>query len=148
MSIQALILCEKPWYNEPGRELDSDERSAIRYNLYVQYWTIRFAILPWARGLATKGSEPAASKITAQKYELGPSANLTDIMTSSVKYKENAREMPPYWRDIVELYLKKYAAGLLERASEAMKQVPSDYSGLASAITAARELFRARGYVG
>lgn len=51
ISLQAMILCEEPWYNEPGRELkhrrkDGLDPSAI-YNQKIRMYTIRYAILTW-----------------------------------------------------------------------------------------------------
>jgi ubiquitin-protein ligase len=51
ISIQAMILCEEPWYNEPGRE-SSYTRLASggpsdRYNRKTREHTVRYAILGW-----------------------------------------------------------------------------------------------------
>jgi ubiquitin-protein ligase len=50
ISIQAMILCEEPWYNEPGREAgytrSTTGPSAI-YNRKIREYTVRAAILAW-----------------------------------------------------------------------------------------------------
>ncbi|KAL6150952.1 hypothetical protein ACJQWK_10911 [Exserohilum turcicum] len=51
ISIQAMILCEEPWYNEPGREVGYHQSTAgspsERYNQKLQGDTIRYALLEW-----------------------------------------------------------------------------------------------------
>jgi ubiquitin-protein ligase len=50
ISIQAMILCEEPWYNEPGREAgysDSENGPSARYNKTIREHTVRYAILNW-----------------------------------------------------------------------------------------------------
>lgn len=50
ISIQGLILCEEPWYNEPGREASyrkGTDGPSKSYNQVLQQDTIRTAILGW-----------------------------------------------------------------------------------------------------
>jgi ubiquitin-protein ligase len=50
ISIQAMILCEEPWYNEPGREAgytSSPKGPSAMYNRKIREHTIRTAILAW-----------------------------------------------------------------------------------------------------
>jgi hypothetical protein len=51
VSIQAMILCEKPWYNEPahGSSYDSESGNdhSAAYNQYIRQHTIHTAILGW-----------------------------------------------------------------------------------------------------
>ncbi|KAI8624708.1 UBC-like protein [Xylariaceae sp. FL1651] len=51
VSIQAMILCEQPWYNEPGRENAANKALSTRYNHDVRSWTLQHAILPWAAAI-------------------------------------------------------------------------------------------------
>ncbi|KAH7311467.1 ubiquitin-conjugating enzyme/RWD-like protein [Stachybotrys elegans] len=46
VSIQAMILCEQPYYNEPTRKGVSKRRSD-EYNEAVRNWTAQFAIAGW-----------------------------------------------------------------------------------------------------
>ncbi|KAI4950987.1 hypothetical protein J4E86_007496 [Alternaria arbusti] len=50
ISIQAMILCEEPWYNEPGREAGytrSPNGPSSMYNRKIRDHTVRTAILAW-----------------------------------------------------------------------------------------------------
>jgi hypothetical protein len=50
ISIQAMILCEEPWYNEPGRSYgtrDLSEGPSAVYNAKTRRNTIRTAMLEW-----------------------------------------------------------------------------------------------------
>lgn len=50
ISIQAMILCEEPWYNEPGREAGytrSPNSPSAKYNKKIREHTVRTAILAW-----------------------------------------------------------------------------------------------------
>jgi ubiquitin-protein ligase len=51
ISLQALILCEEPWYNEPGRENarrpGQENLSSTAYNHHVRKLTVRHAMLGW-----------------------------------------------------------------------------------------------------
>jgi hypothetical protein len=51
LSIQAMILCEEPWYNEPGREAGyqgkSGDSPSARYNHSIREHTVRTAMLEW-----------------------------------------------------------------------------------------------------
>lgn len=51
ISLQAMILCEEPWYNEPGREAayhrGSGHNPAEAYNQVVREHTVRYAMLNW-----------------------------------------------------------------------------------------------------
>jgi ubiquitin-protein ligase len=50
ISIQAMILCEEPWYNEPGREAGYSKAAggpSEMYNRKIREHTTRFAILEW-----------------------------------------------------------------------------------------------------
>ncbi|CAO2657333.1 Nn.00g034590.m01.CDS01 [Neocucurbitaria sp. VM-36] len=51
ISLQAMIFCEEPWYNEPGREIayhrSSEHDPATRYNQKIREHTVRHAMLTW-----------------------------------------------------------------------------------------------------
>ncbi|KAH9884260.1 hypothetical protein F4778DRAFT_763588, partial [Xylariomycetidae sp. FL2044] len=53
VSIQSMILCEKPWYNEPGREGMENKLQSTSYNNEVRSWTLQHAILPWINTIGT-----------------------------------------------------------------------------------------------
>ena len=139
MSVQGLIFCEKPYYNEPGREMHSNEGDSQQYNCLVRTRTIRLAILPCVRAIAQdEGScvidEPPRSK---ELQYLCPDAS----------YHSNARKIAPYWRDIVRLYLHTYAGDLLKNSAEAVKTMPQDFACLGETINVARRVFKTHGYI-
>ncbi|KAK5652167.1 hypothetical protein OQA88_10809 [Cercophora sp. LCS_1] len=47
VSIQGMILCSQPWYNEPGREAHLDEAGSKQYNRTIFGHTIATAMIGW-----------------------------------------------------------------------------------------------------
>ena len=53
VSIQAMVFCDEPWYNEPGHEIPGVARtrggasSAQKYNSFVRSRVVQYCILPW-----------------------------------------------------------------------------------------------------
>jgi len=52
VSLQAMILCEEPWYNEPGREVsygrtEGYDPASQAYNRRIREQTVRHALLTW-----------------------------------------------------------------------------------------------------
>lgn len=51
ISLQAMIFCEEPWYNEPGREIAYNggpgKGPAAAYNRTIREYTVRHAMLTW-----------------------------------------------------------------------------------------------------
>ncbi|KAF1942141.1 hypothetical protein EJ02DRAFT_403007 [Clathrospora elynae] len=49
ISLQAMILCEEPWYNEPGREAGYHQGTgpSVAYNQTIREHTVRYAMLGW-----------------------------------------------------------------------------------------------------
>ncbi|KAK1063515.1 hypothetical protein LTR74_009399 [Friedmanniomyces endolithicus] len=45
VSIQAMIFCDEPWYNEPGRS--ANRSASMRHNQELQGYTVRHAMLDW-----------------------------------------------------------------------------------------------------
>ncbi|KAI1849902.1 hypothetical protein JX265_013489 [Neoarthrinium moseri] len=58
VSIQSMILCENPWYNEPGREMNESKGQSTKYNNEVRSWTIQYAIYPWASAISATTAHP------------------------------------------------------------------------------------------
>ncbi|ORY70944.1 ubiquitin-conjugating enzyme/RWD-like protein [Pseudomassariella vexata] len=58
VSTQSMILCEQPWYNEPGRERVPGQEQSDEYNLEVRYWTLQHAILPWVNAFNASNPDP------------------------------------------------------------------------------------------
>ncbi|KAI9775454.1 MAG: glycylpeptide N-tetradecanoyltransferase [Peltula sp. TS41687] len=51
LSIQAMIFCDDPWCNEPGREGQSGSSMSQNYNKTIQALTARYAILHWLQAI-------------------------------------------------------------------------------------------------
>jgi ubiquitin-protein ligase len=51
VSVQSMIFCDEPWYNEPGREWLPNDPSSRSYNLVIRRLTLSYALLPWAATL-------------------------------------------------------------------------------------------------
>ncbi|KAK7994809.1 ubiquitin-conjugating enzyme protein 17 [Apiospora arundinis] len=67
VSIQSMIFCAEPWYNEPGRDSRKDERSA-KYNETVRRMTVNDAIDPWVQNKTTNANYDGLWKEVADKY--------------------------------------------------------------------------------
>ncbi|OTA98328.1 hypothetical protein M426DRAFT_326071, partial [Hypoxylon sp. CI-4A] len=51
-----MILCERPYYNEPGRERYKSDLMSTTYNDEVRTWTFDYALLPWVNAIGAKGT--------------------------------------------------------------------------------------------
>ncbi len=51
VSIQGMVFCEEPWYNEPGRESRRNNSASEKENANLQGATIEHAILYWLNKL-------------------------------------------------------------------------------------------------
>ncbi|PWW76106.1 hypothetical protein C7212DRAFT_295822 [Tuber magnatum] len=49
VSIQSMILCATPWYNEPGRREGTRKKDAEEFNGRVRVNSVKWAILDWLR---------------------------------------------------------------------------------------------------
>ncbi|KAI0123981.1 hypothetical protein BJ170DRAFT_686356 [Xylariales sp. AK1849] len=58
VSIQSMIFCETPWYNEPGRELHEDQSKSIQYSNDVRSWCIQHAVFPWVEAINAMEEHP------------------------------------------------------------------------------------------
>lgn len=48
VSLQSMIFCENPWYNEPGRETGGfGHQASQKYNQQIQLLTVKHALLDW-----------------------------------------------------------------------------------------------------
>ncbi|KAK8117002.1 uncharacterized protein PG998_005283 [Apiospora kogelbergensis] len=63
VSIQSMIFCANPWYNEPGREKDNARSKS--YNEMVRQMTLEDAICPWIKTMATPNSATKEKETTA-----------------------------------------------------------------------------------
>ncbi len=126
-----MILCEKPWYNEPGRERRPDEPASTRYNNEVRAWTLRYAILPWARSVsAREGGGVLARGVSPVTRRASQPGDAT-----------------PFWRETAQLYLRAHAADILNGAEEALRLTKVDRTGLRQAMWEIRDVFAHQGYL-
>lgn len=49
VSIQSMILCDNPWYNEPGRREGTQKKQSEDFNTRVRLNNVRFAMLDWIK---------------------------------------------------------------------------------------------------
>lgn len=56
VSIQSMVFCDEPWYNEPGRESRRAEDQSKRYNLEIQSLTVPYAMTDWLKMTLDKSS--------------------------------------------------------------------------------------------
>ncbi|KAG7005154.1 polyamine transporter tpo5 [Physcia stellaris] len=49
ISIQAMILCDYPWTNEPGHDREAHSSKSRQLNLKLQACTLHYAVLDWLR---------------------------------------------------------------------------------------------------
>ena len=66
LSIQAMIFCEEPWCNEPGRENSAGSQQSKDYNRTVQGWTVQHAMAEWLKQV---GDEGIWSDIVVQHFQ-------------------------------------------------------------------------------
>jgi hypothetical protein len=74
-SIQAMVLCDQPWYNEPGYQLSPDPLRSESYNQEIRHYTAHHAMLRWlkaeksniqgATGIRSTDKQQAAANIAA-----------------------------------------------------------------------------------
>ncbi|KAI1076671.1 hypothetical protein F5B20DRAFT_315608 [Whalleya microplaca] len=105
ISIQSMILCEQPWYNEPGRENCENKTQSVRYNNEVRSWTLQYALLPWIH--ATRAPTRANGSAT------GPVAN------AGINVEALGVNMAPVWCETANLYLRANAKEIAESAMQA-----------------------------
>lgn len=85
VSIQSMILCEQPWYNEPGREQIENKAQSTKYNNDIRAWTMKYALLPWINAVGAKATvqnDDASAKVTSVWQE-----------TAQIYLRANAKEI-------------------------------------------------------
>ncbi|KAI5919982.1 hypothetical protein F4810DRAFT_459498 [Camillea tinctor] len=118
VSIQSMILCQEPWYNEPGREMTKSNSMSTRYSNQVRSHTIDIAIRPWINVLHAHNTEPATAPITHSSK---------------------------IWEETVRLYLKANAKEIYKAYGDAAGQ--SQNNNLQSSWSDLKESLRNQGYL-
>ena len=123
VSVQSMIFCDKPWYNEPGRETRPNEAASRAYSGEIQGYTIRLALLGWLQPQSATASTSAKVPVPE------PLPPFESIWTNVVHkhFEANSRD------------IDKTVAGWVASASAA-----SPLRSLSSQLTAA---FKQGGYV-
>ncbi|KAI1138433.1 hypothetical protein F5Y05DRAFT_404186 [Hypoxylon sp. FL0543] len=95
VSIQSMILCEQPWYNEPGREDHENQSQSAKYSNDVRALTMVYALLPWIK--------------TTRAQDTAPAAPTVEAVTS-------------FWQETVQLYLRANAMDILQSLQQAVQK--------------------------
>lgn len=66
VSIQAMVFCDEPWYNEPGR--NSNPTASRAHNRELQGHTVRHAMLGWLRPPAGSGGDPVWGEVVREHF--------------------------------------------------------------------------------
>lgn len=100
VSIQAMIFCEEPWCNEPGREGDAGSSRSRRYNRNLHRDVIRYGMLEWIDGKTTQTSPRVKYAFTEHALsEMDLATGTPDTMP-----RMPAREKPKQSAHGVELF--------------------------------------------
>ncbi|OTB18593.1 hypothetical protein K445DRAFT_19195 [Daldinia sp. EC12] len=110
VSIQSMIFCEEPWYNEPGRECNKDKEQSEHYNSQVRILTMQYAQLPWIKTLG--------ANVEDQNKAAGPS-------TKSL------------WQETAELYLRANKKEILDLIKQALEGNKSPLKDAANSVSKA-----------
>ncbi|KAI0095880.1 hypothetical protein F4814DRAFT_175041 [Daldinia grandis] len=117
VSIQAMIFCEEPWYNEPGRESYKEKGESDNYNNQVRGMTIQHAQLPWIKAVGAKDA--------TQDVASGPS-------------------MVSLWQETARLYLRANTKEILDLAKKVSKANVFNLENTARTLKVA---LKASGYI-
>ncbi|KAJ4413118.1 hypothetical protein N0V91_000092 [Didymella pomorum] len=92
VSLQAMVFCEQPWYNEPGRERSygkgTADAVAERYNCGLRELTVRLGLLDWLEN---------TPQIWRDVLEQHFKANADKILRTVIKW--NQKKQPALPRD-------------------------------------------------
>lgn len=92
ISIQAMILCAEPWYNEPGREARPNLAASVDYNRYIQTLTIPHALTSWLRH--GKVHDPVWKEVIEKHFRFNGRAILRSVRAWSEEAEEHMKKLP------------------------------------------------------
>ncbi|KAI1463445.1 uncharacterized protein F4812DRAFT_248424 [Daldinia caldariorum] len=115
VSIQSMIFCEEPWYNEPGRERLKNKAQSDTYNKQVRTMTMQYAQLPWIKSLSEKEDDETKTPSPTTK---------------------------PIWKETIDLYLRANKNEMLDLLAKALE---GNESRLKATANTASEAFKASG---
>ncbi|TID23429.1 putative ubiquitin conjugating enzyme family protein [Venturia nashicola] len=93
ISIQAMILCAEPWYNEPGREARPNPKASADFNRYIQTLTISHALTSWLRH--GKVNDPVWKEVIEKHFRFNGQAILKSVRTWSKEAEEHMEKQQP-----------------------------------------------------
>lgn len=101
VSLQAMIFCEEPWYNEPGMEARSkmDDSPSVAYNYRVRKLTVRLAMLDWLEEIS-----PTWADVVEQHFR----SNADAILHTVIDWGTQPKPTIPAARRMVAFYEKGF----------------------------------------
>ena len=124
-----MIFCERPWYNEPGREMMESKSRSDRYNEDVRTLTLRYAILPWIERGDPKGkgkdhvfAEEPPPSLWKDIIRLHLQASAKDILNSSKLAASKSKNPLPRSPSVLELLIYRVCSSM--DVTGAFKQPP------------------------
>ena len=112
VSIQSMVFCDKPWYNEPGRERQPNESASDSYNRGIHEWTVQHAMLKWLNSTSSCSSLRAGGR--AIPDVVVPLAKNARPMSAGA-ISSAARSADEYiWGDVVREHFSAHGKAIVE----------------------------------
>ncbi|KAI7704271.1 hypothetical protein KC322_g6757 [Hortaea werneckii] len=98
VSIQAMIFCDEPWCNEPGRENQAETLQSREYSRGLRPHTVKAAMLDWMANKDTVWSEVVRRHFEIHEEEIAACVDewIAD-MTKAPKVAPHLAYMGAYW---------------------------------------------------
>ena len=111
VSIQGMVFCEEPWYNEPGRESRRNKSASEKENAFLQGATIEHAMLYWLNKLPAPSSAAGSGPGSGSRAPTSATAGDTDMYL---------------WHDVVQGHFAAHGKAILEtvRNRKGKKLIP------------------------
>ncbi|KAL8377501.1 hypothetical protein RB595_008263 [Gaeumannomyces hyphopodioides] len=131
VSIQAMVFCEEPYYNEPGHELHPKPNDSERENARMREMTLEYAMMSWLRGLCPAPAPPRLpiyKPLSLGKSPSGPSSGSGSGLSinlavpalpppsPSPSSSPGYTNKPGIWEDLVREHFRANAATVLRTA--------------------------------
>lgn len=131
ITLQAMILCEEPWYNEPGREAlyhhETKNGQAAVYNQNIHEMTVQHAMLTWL------DDTPALwADIVRRHFQQHANA----ILKTTSDWAKQTIALTPHSRfhGLNDLDFQNYYQGLTSTPEAATNKIPSMLAPLQTAL--------------
>ncbi|KAL8288323.1 hypothetical protein RB597_000438 [Gaeumannomyces tritici] len=131
VSIQAMVFCEEPYYNEPGHELHPKPNDSERENARMREMTLEYAMMSWLRGLCPAVAPPRLALYkppSVGKSASGPSSGSGSGFSINLSVpalpppsptpssSSGFAHKPGIWEDLVREHFRANAAAILRTA--------------------------------